>query len=215
MVIYLYLKTHNVTGFKYLGKTNSINPHEYRGSGKLWRRHIEKHGYDVTTQILLESNSKEEIAETGIFFSKIFNVVKSKEFANLMEEKGDGGWGYLNREYWTYERRSAVSKSNVGWNHSEETKLKLSKPKSEEHRIKLSESRKKLKGKFKLTEEHKKSIGKSNKGKTRTEEEKKKMSDICREKYPTRKCIHCGLIGGGTAMNRYHFDNCKHKLDEI
>jgi len=35
MTIYLYKKTHNQTGFKYLGKTNSKDPHKYKGSGIL------------------------------------------------------------------------------------------------------------------------------------------------------------------------------------
>jgi hypothetical protein len=90
-MIYLYLKIHNQTGFKYLGKTVSKDPHLYKGSGKVWSRHIKKHGYDVTTIILLASEDDKEIAETGKFFSKIFGVVKSKEFANIREETGDGG----------------------------------------------------------------------------------------------------------------------------
>lgn len=89
-VIYLYVKTHNKTGLKYLGKTNSKDPHEYQGSGIHWCRHIKKHGYDVSTQILLATESKEELKETGIFFSKLFNVVESNEWANLMTENGGG-----------------------------------------------------------------------------------------------------------------------------
>lgn len=42
MTIYLYLKTHNKTGLKYLGKTVSVDPHLYQGSGTIWRRHIKK-----------------------------------------------------------------------------------------------------------------------------------------------------------------------------
>lgn len=87
---YLYIKTHNKTGLKYLGKTNAKNPFEYKGSGKYWLSHVNKYGYDVTTKILLATESKEEIKETGLFFSKLFNIVKSKEWANLQEEKGDG-----------------------------------------------------------------------------------------------------------------------------
>jgi hypothetical protein len=81
---------------KYLGKTISNDPGKYIGSGKLWKRHISKHGYDVKTIILLASKDPNDIKETGLFFSKIFNVVKSKEFANLMEESGDGGDTWAN-----------------------------------------------------------------------------------------------------------------------
>lgn len=88
---YLYVKTHNITGLKYLGQTKQKNPHKYKGSGKYWTHHIQKHGYNVTTQILLYTENLQEIKETGVFFSKLWNIVASKEWANLKEESGDGG----------------------------------------------------------------------------------------------------------------------------
>lgn len=97
-MFYLYIKTHNKTKMKYLGKTSSKNPYSYRGSGKYWKNHIKKHGYDVTTTILLCSKCEKEISETGLFFSNLFNVANSKEWANLKEEKGDGGWDFVNSD---------------------------------------------------------------------------------------------------------------------
>lgn len=89
-MIYLYIKTHNNTGLKYLGKTTK-DPFTYKGSGKYWLRHIKQHGYNVTTKILFQSNDKEEIKQKGIYYSNIWNVVSSNEWANLKEETGDGG----------------------------------------------------------------------------------------------------------------------------
>lgn len=89
-MFYLYIKTHNITGLKYLGKTNQSDYHSYPGSGVYWKRHLNKHGYDYTTEILLATENKDELRETGIFFSRLFNVVKSLDWANLQEEKGDG-----------------------------------------------------------------------------------------------------------------------------
>ena len=40
----LYVKTHQVTGLKYLGQTSKSDPHKYTGSGKYWLRHIKQHG---------------------------------------------------------------------------------------------------------------------------------------------------------------------------
>ncbi len=60
MTIYLYVKTHNVTGLKYLGKTSRTNPHEYQGSGIYWRSHLKKHGKDCSTEILKECKIKPE-----------------------------------------------------------------------------------------------------------------------------------------------------------
>jgi len=90
MAIYLYKKTHNKTGLQYLGKTKR-DPFNYRGSGKYWQNHINKHGNDVTTEILKECSCNEEIKEWGIYYSKLWNVVESTEWANLKEERGDGG----------------------------------------------------------------------------------------------------------------------------
>lgn len=89
-MIYLYVKKHRQTGLSYLGKTVQ-NPYEYKGSGKRWVSHIKKHGYDVETTILLATENSEEIKDTGLYFSQIFGIVKSKEWANIREETGDGG----------------------------------------------------------------------------------------------------------------------------
>lgn len=86
---YLYIKTHNITGLKYLGQTQK-NPFEYTGSGKRWKRHLNKHGNDVSTEILLETNSFEELKEKGMYYSKKFNVVDDATWANLTEETGNG-----------------------------------------------------------------------------------------------------------------------------
>jgi hypothetical protein len=91
MTIYLYKKTHNKTGLNYLGKTTSSDPHSYQGSGIRWRNHINIHGYDVTTEILKVCSSEEELRYWGIYYSSLWNVVESENWANLMEENGAGG----------------------------------------------------------------------------------------------------------------------------
>jgi len=93
---YLYIKTHNVTNLKYLGYTSSIDPHKYLGSGTYWVRHLKKYGYNYSTTILLATSDAEDIKATGIFFSKLFGVVKSDDWANLKLESLDGGWEYVN-----------------------------------------------------------------------------------------------------------------------
>ena len=58
--IYLYIKTHNITGLKYLGKTKQ-DPFKYKGSGKRWRYHIRKHGNDVTTEVIGVFETNEQL----------------------------------------------------------------------------------------------------------------------------------------------------------
>lgn len=91
MPIYLYIKTHNLTGLKYLGKTSNADPHKYPGSGKHWRRHLDRHGYDYTTDILAECENNEEVKILGQHYSSMWDVVNSEQWANLKPEAGDGG----------------------------------------------------------------------------------------------------------------------------
>lgn len=86
MTYYLYIKTHNDTGLKYLGQTQK-NPFKYKGSGKYWKRHNKTHGNNVTTQVLLATDSISELKQTGIFFSNLFNIVKSDEGKHNFKNK--------------------------------------------------------------------------------------------------------------------------------
>lgn len=143
MTIYrLYVKTHNQTGLKYLGQTTKENPHEYTGSGTRWINHLKKHGYDYTTEILFETNSKEELSEKGLFYSELWDVVNDSNWANLKLETGSGG--VMSKE--SLERMKA---KNTGRKHSEETKEKIGKA----HKGKI------------ISPEVKAKIGAANKGK--------------------------------------------------
>ena len=62
MTIYLYIKTHNKTGLKYLGKTKNSNPHKYTGSGTTWLEHIKHYGRDISTEILKECSCQHELS---------------------------------------------------------------------------------------------------------------------------------------------------------
>ena len=108
----------------------------------------------------------------------------------------------------------------TGWKHSEETKQKISeqnkngicgmkgKNHSEETKIKMSKSamgiipdestREKMRY-AKLNNPTKYWLGKSRKG--------------MKQNHPTYECPYCGKVGKGTAMFKWHFDNCKKKND--
>ena len=95
-IYYLYIKTHNKTGLKYLGYTGRKDPYKYKGSGDYWTDHIKKHGYDVNTEILKECSTKDEIKHWGLHYSDLWNIVEdrnnegNKIWANLKPENGDG-----------------------------------------------------------------------------------------------------------------------------
>jgi hypothetical protein len=85
---FLMLKTHTQTKLKYLcfhhGTASSC--YTYKGSGSYWTAHLSKHGKDITTEILLESFNKDDISIRGIQLSREWDIVNSKEFANLTIE---------------------------------------------------------------------------------------------------------------------------------
>ena len=94
---YLYIKTHNITGLKYFGKTTNNDPYKYNGSGTYWKRHLNKHGNDVSTEIIGYYTDKEECLNVALKFSKDNDIVKSEEWANLKEESLDGGFDFIHQ----------------------------------------------------------------------------------------------------------------------
>lgn len=91
--MFLYVKKHNVTGLKYLGVTKK-DPYKYSGSGIYWNRHLKKHGYNVSTEILLETYDKKELSEIAECYSLLWNIVESEEWANEVLELGQGGYNF-------------------------------------------------------------------------------------------------------------------------
>jgi len=124
MPIFLYKKTHKDTGLKYLGKTIASDPHAYPGSGVYWTNHLKTHGYNVETEILRECQTEEELVYWGKYYSKLWNVVESKEWANLTEEAGPGG-------YWSEQSKRKLSQTN---------KARLSRLSAEEKILRMKKS---------------------------------------------------------------------------
>jgi hypothetical protein len=80
------------TGLMYLCKTSSSgNPYLYNGSGMRWIKHIKKHQSFIVTCIIGSFETKDELQKAGLYYSKLYNVVDDPNWANLTEEKGDGG----------------------------------------------------------------------------------------------------------------------------
>ena len=126
--MYLYVKTH-ATGLKYLGKTVQ-DPNKYKGSGTYWLRHLNKYGQEHTTEILFETDDKELFREKALYYSNLYNVVESKEWANIVPEQGDGGDTTMSPAY-----QSHIASGNFlygekngfyGKKHTEEYKRRMS-----------------------------------------------------------------------------------------
>lgn len=116
-MIYLYIKVHNKTGLKYFGKTEKSDVAKYKGSGIYWRKHINKHGYDVTTRIYFAHDDIELCRTIALKFSMDYNIEYSEEWANLQVENisGAGNKGNRNGMFGrthTVEVRNKISEIN-------------------------------------------------------------------------------------------------------
>jgi hypothetical protein len=172
MTIYLYKKTHKDTGLQYLGKTIAKNPYVYPGSGIYWTRHLETHGNNVETEILRECSTEEELKFWGQYYSKLWNVVESKDWANLIEEAGPGG-------FWSNESKEKLSQSK---------KQELSKLSKEENRQRIINS---CSSPGSWTETRRKKISQALTGITRSAETREKISKFQATKT-TKDKMKCG-----------------------
>jgi hypothetical protein len=193
--IYLYLKTHNKTGLKYLGKTIHDDVDSYKGSGIRWTNHIKKHGYDVTTEILFQSDDKNEFSEFASFLSEELDIVNSNEFANLCPEQGQGGTTVDSPE-----RREKISKALKGRKNTWIKKginsgnvSAVDTLTGETVRVSLEE--------FKSNRYVGVAIKNKNKKYAKRKPYKRTNSIVT--------CPHCGKEGAKNNMTRYHFDNCQ------
>lgn len=94
MAIYLLVKEHAYTGLKYLCKhvaSSFSECEEYKGSGTYWKRHLKQHGNHVKTTCLFVTENEKEFREVAKKYSLEFNIIESKEWANLCNEEGQGG----------------------------------------------------------------------------------------------------------------------------
>jgi len=108
--IFLLLKQHNITKKYYLCKrvtSNIKSVFSYKGSGKLWTRHLQKHGTDISTCILFIAKDITKFKEEANFYNKIWSVGNNKNFLNLRPEEGDGG------DTWTYSKNVSTRKSKL------------------------------------------------------------------------------------------------------
>lgn len=179
--IYLYLKTHNKTGLKYLGKTVK-DPHQYNGSGVYWKNHLAKHGHDIKTEILFESTDEKKFREVAMKYSKDWDIVNSSEFANMMVEQGQGGVN-----------SGSFKKGHKSWNKGVSM--------TPEAKARLQEGRRKYQDEWHLYNVKKVRVG--------TWTPPADNTSLLNKTRLT--CPHCNKEGNVGNMKRWHFDNCGKK----
>ena len=149
----LYIK--ELAGIKYFGKSVKENVSSYRGSGKIWKDRIKKYGPANVKTIWISEwfNEPESLVDFALLFSEMHNIVESAEWANYRPETGLDG-GFTSNAFNSPEAIAKRSKAQLGVScpqrgrkgrpsklkniaKSEETKQRMRKPKSPEHKAKL------------------------------------------------------------------------------
>ena len=212
MIYYIYKITNLCNGKIYIGlhKTQTMDD-GYMGSGKLLKSAIKKYGRKNFKKEILEIfNNKEDmivreqelVTSTFVLDKNNYNIMPGGKFGSLDRN----GLSFKGKNH-SSETKEKIRNKAIGKTHSTSTKEKMSRnnfsktdpikqkeharqagsyTKSDEHRLKISESMKKVFQKRNLN-----SIN-PNLGKIRQKV----------------KCPHCGKEGANNTMSRWHFDNC-------
>jgi hypothetical protein len=149
----LYIK--ELAGIKYFGKSVKENISSYRGSGKIWKDRIKKYGPANVKTIWISEwfNEPEHLVDFALLFSEIYDIVNSNEWANHKPENGLDG-GFTSNAFNAPDAIIKRSRTQLGVScpqrgrkgkpsklkgvpKSEDTKQKMRKPKSPEHKAKL------------------------------------------------------------------------------
>lgn len=224
-IAYVYKWTHKPTQKWYIGSRtkNGCHPDDgYICSSKIVKPLIESSIGEWEREIIATGEPNEMVQLEARLLEQLDAKNNPLSF-NL--HNGDGNFTTANLklpEQWV----DAIRKGNKGKVRSERARenykransikakdpeylAKLRKPKSEGHGEKVSAA---LRG-IPKTEEHKKAMSESRKGKTTgpcSLERKEAIREALKGKHtlPLVTCPHCGLEGRSN-MRRWHFDNCK------
>ena len=194
----------------------------YIGKGKGNRAYSKRHSVWVPTresgQIVILENNLTEVGALAIE-RRLIRWWGKKHEGGLLYNKADGGegkTGYGVSIPHTEETKRKISKAKMGKSYPRLTAanrrsaakrrgIKLSKETCQ----KISEAQK---GRV-MTEEHKENLSKAGVGRPVSEETREKMRDkLAGRKLEKVICPHCGKVGAGGTMNRWHLDNCKSKI---
>jgi hypothetical protein len=191
----LLVMSHNVTGLKYFCKTSDLrNVYNYKGSGLYWKKHLNKHGKDVTVGVMGFYTDYQRCRNAALKFSQENDIVNSDAWANLVLENGTDGalngsdnpfYGKSHTPEMTeHLRQQKIGKSvNKGAYRSPENRAKISASLKGRKNPAVSQS---LIGR-KLSEETRKKISIAGKGRKHSMETKQKLSQMAKAQWVRQK----------------------------
>lgn len=123
---YIYLTTNLVNGKQYIGKHKSEAFDEnYKGSGILIRKAIDKYGIDnFSCEVLCECFSDEKLNEKEIYYIKLYDAVNNENFYNIAS--GGQGGDLNSGRVFSEEHNRKISIANTGRARSDERRKEQS-----------------------------------------------------------------------------------------
>ncbi len=204
------------------------NPEKYKGSGIKWLNHVNYHGkHHVETLWYCLFYDEEALTEFAEMCSKQWDIVGAihengdKMWANLKDEtgKGDPNRTQTSRELMS-NARAGKRGNATGHVHTAESKEKnrlahLGKKDSQET---IEKKRASSTG-HQHTDAAKQQIRETLTDVKHDKEriEKMRAAKLGKKNGPYKQsiCPHCGKVGAGGVMKRYHFDNCKQSANSV
>lgn len=195
---YIYEITNLINGKKYIGQKTSSKflGNRYLGSGKQIHDAVNKYGKEnFKVKMIKSCNSKSELDEAEIYYIKLYDAVKSKNYYNI--SKGGEHWN-LSSEYIAQLNRKYQSKKMKGriyvhkgydeerfifpYQLEEYLQNGYLKGRCQKSKDTISKKTKEAMSRYRFTDEQKYKMGSTNRGKHLSDETRKKMSDFWKDK---------------------------------
>jgi hypothetical protein len=199
----LYIKTHSVTGLKYLGFTAKEDAHKYTGSGFHWRKHLKVHGKYYTTEILLETDDLQLIREQGTHYSQLWDIVKSDHWAN---EKPETGPGVIPTPAMV-QKQLETKRQNGTLNVNTPESVARAKRTRELNNTTLKNPV--IADKMRATKQKNGTLNANTPETVAKTKASKAARGIVNGKNPDLECLHCHKVISLGNHNRWHGDRCK------
>jgi predicted GIY-YIG superfamily endonuclease len=186
-IVYRHIRKDKNEPF-YIGIANDkYRPYRIHGRNNIWKKIVSKSDYEV--EILFDDISREEACEKEKEFISLYGRINNS--TGILSNLTDGGDGTVGYKYTKIQKENMAKshKGMLGLTHNEETisKMKIthtgvSFTDERKEKIRLSKLGKSVNKGVSKSEEHKRKIAESLKGRKLSEETKLKISNTLKNK---------------------------------
>lgn len=194
---FVYIWTHTESGKRYAGKHRGSPDDGYIGSGKAFKAAVRKYGIESFERRIIYHGPHFAEAETLVILT--LDLCNDKQWYNLSHTSSGGTH--------SVETRAKISANGRGIPKSDETRRRMSKPKSEQARANIAEANRKkasdssvsskiadsLRGKTRdtsyVTDEYRSKMSNSIKGRVMSPETKVKIAEARKRYWEEKRAL--------------------------